>query len=96
MTVSHGKPYAGKPHVRFDEGAGVPDEGRSALLHGFDWWGCPAKIADGWVRGYGMKAEVFSFENGSLGCGWEVAGSVAVTAPVAEGSDGTEWCLWES
>ena len=33
MTVSHGKPYAGKPHVRFDEGAGVPDEGRSALLY---------------------------------------------------------------
>ena len=35
MTVSHGKPYAGKPHVRFDEGAGVPDKGRSALLHGY-------------------------------------------------------------
>ena len=34
MTVSHGKPYAGKPHVRFDEGAGVPGKGRSALLHG--------------------------------------------------------------
>ena len=33
MTVSHGKPYAGKPHVRFDEGAGVPGKGRSALLH---------------------------------------------------------------
>ena len=36
MTVSHGKPYAGKPHVRFDEGAGVPDKGRSALLHGVE------------------------------------------------------------
>ena len=35
MTVSHGKPYAGNPHVRFDEGADVPDEGRSALLHQF-------------------------------------------------------------
>jgi len=33
MTVSYGKPYAGNLHVRFDEGAGVPDEGRSALLH---------------------------------------------------------------
>ena len=33
MTVSHGKPYAGNLHVRFDEGAGVPDEGRLALLH---------------------------------------------------------------
>ena len=33
MTVSHGKPYAGNPYVRFDEGADVPDEGRSALLH---------------------------------------------------------------
>jgi hypothetical protein len=33
MTVSHGKPYAGKPHVRFDEGAGVAGKGRPALLH---------------------------------------------------------------
>ena len=33
MTVSHGKPYAGNPHVRFDEGADVPDEGLLALLH---------------------------------------------------------------
>ena len=33
MTVSHGKPYAGKPHVRFDEGAGVPGKGCPALLH---------------------------------------------------------------
>ena len=31
--VPHGKPYAGNPHVRFDEGAGVPDEGRPALLY---------------------------------------------------------------
>ena len=38
MTVSHGKPYAGKPHVRFDEGAGVPGKGRSALLHELEWW----------------------------------------------------------
>ena len=37
MTVSHGKPYAGNPHVRFDEGADVPDEGRSALLHQLGW-----------------------------------------------------------
>ena len=35
MTVSHGKPYAGNLHVRFDEGADVPDEGRLALLHHF-------------------------------------------------------------
>ena len=35
MTVSHGKPYAGNLHVRFDEGADVPDEGRPALLHTF-------------------------------------------------------------
>ena len=33
--VPHGEPYAGKLHVRFDEGAGVPDEGRLALLHRF-------------------------------------------------------------
>ena len=31
--VPHGEPYAGKLHVRFDEGAGAPDEGRSALLY---------------------------------------------------------------
>ena len=32
--VPHGKPYAGKLHVRFDEGAGVPDnKGRPALLY---------------------------------------------------------------
>ena len=29
-----GKPYAGNPHVRFDEGAGAPTRlGRSALLY---------------------------------------------------------------
>ena len=29
-----GEPYAGKLHVRFDEGAGVPDnKGRPALLY---------------------------------------------------------------
>ena len=33
ISVPHGKPYAGNLHVRFDEGAGVPDEGRSALLY---------------------------------------------------------------
>ena len=32
-TALDGKPYAGNPHVRFDEGADVPDEGRTALLH---------------------------------------------------------------
>ena len=32
--VPHGEPYAGKLHVRFDEGVGVPDnKGRSALLY---------------------------------------------------------------
>ena len=34
--VPHGEPYAGKLHVRFDEGADVPDEGRLALLHQLD------------------------------------------------------------
>ena len=30
----YGEPYAGKLHVRFDEGAGVPDnKGRPALLY---------------------------------------------------------------
>ena len=33
-TVMQGKPYAGNPHVRFDEGAGAPRySGRSALLY---------------------------------------------------------------
>ncbi len=33
-TVMQGKPYAGNPHVRFDEGAGAPTRsGRSALLY---------------------------------------------------------------
>ena len=32
--VMQGKPYAGNPHVRFDEGAGAPrHSGRSALLY---------------------------------------------------------------
>ena len=32
--VMQGKPYAGNPHVRFDEGAGAPARsGRSALLY---------------------------------------------------------------
>ena len=32
--VPHGEPYAGKLHVRFDEGAGVPyNKGRPALLY---------------------------------------------------------------
>ena len=36
--VPHGEPYAGKLHVRFDEGAGVPDEGRPALLYSGELW----------------------------------------------------------
>ena len=33
-VTRYGEPYAGKLHVRFDEGAGVPDnKGRSALLY---------------------------------------------------------------
>ena len=32
--VMQGKPYAGNPHVRFDEGADAPKRsGRSALLY---------------------------------------------------------------
>ncbi len=32
--VSHGKPYAGNPHVRFEEGASAPaNPRRNALLH---------------------------------------------------------------
>ena len=46
MTVSHGKPYAGKPHVRFDEGAGVPGKGRPALLHELEWWSSGAAVVD--------------------------------------------------
>ena len=33
-TVSHGKPYAGNPHVRFEEGASESAKpSRNALLH---------------------------------------------------------------
>ena len=33
-TVSHGKPYAGNPHVRFEEGASESAKpSRKALLH---------------------------------------------------------------
>ena len=49
-----GKPYAGNPHVRFDEGAGAPTRsGRSALLYkiaiisvvSIAMWGCYEDIA---------------------------------------------------
>ena len=49
--VPHGEPYAGKLHVRFDEGADVPDEGCLALLHQFNGEGisrrrnAPKKLA---------------------------------------------------
>ena len=33
-SVSHGKPCAGNPHARFDEGASAPEKPRrNALLH---------------------------------------------------------------
>ena len=36
--VSHGKPCAGNPHARFDEGASAPeDPRRKALLHNTDY-----------------------------------------------------------
>ena len=31
--VPHGEPYAGKLHVRFDEGAGVPHGASRSTLH---------------------------------------------------------------
>ena len=46
MSVSHGKPYAGKLHVRFDEGAGVPGEGRSALLYSTLCVACPVRFQE--------------------------------------------------
>jgi hypothetical protein len=50
--VPHGEPYAGNLHVRFDEGAGVPDnKGRSALLYtprNVRFSGFPASCA--WLR----------------------------------------------
>ena len=33
--VPHGEPYAGKLHVRFDEGAGVPHGASRSTLHPF-------------------------------------------------------------
>ena len=37
-NVPHGEPYAGKLHVRFDEGADVPCGGVS-LYSTPQWWG---------------------------------------------------------
>ena len=34
--VPHGEPYAGKLHVRFDEGAGVPHGASRSTLHPFE------------------------------------------------------------
>ena len=34
--VPHGEPYAGKLHVRFDEGAGVPYGASRSTLHPFE------------------------------------------------------------
>ena len=46
-TVSHGKPYAGNPHVRFEEGASESAKpSRKALLH-TQWqgnYGAPSKL----------------------------------------------------
>ena len=49
--VPHGEPYAGKLHVRFDEGAGVPDnKGRLALLHQFNGESISRRRGDAEVR----------------------------------------------
>ena len=64
--VPHGEPYAGKLHVRFDEGAGVPDnKGRPALLYtiGFKTVGIPFEIgfpymySYAWDKSYSWKGE---------------------------------------
>ena len=37
--VSHGKPCAGNPHARFDEGASASEKPRrNALLHKMEFW----------------------------------------------------------
>ena len=38
--VPHGEPYAGKLHVRFDEGAGVPHGASRSTLHPVDPRSC--------------------------------------------------------
>ena len=44
-TVSHGKPYAGNPHVRFEEGASESAKpSRKALLH-TQYWGINDTVA---------------------------------------------------
>ena len=47
--VPHGEPYAGKLHVRFDEGAGVPHGASRSTLHPFAFGnGCRhARLAEG-------------------------------------------------
>ena len=55
--VPHGEPYAGKLHVRFDEGAGVPHGASRSTLHpngGVRVVGLPCEDCGGlgvWVLG---------------------------------------------
>ena len=49
-TVSHGKPYAGNPHVRFEEGASESAKpSRKALLH----TQCGGIYDTVWLEGWG-------------------------------------------
>ena len=42
--IPRGEPYAGRLHIRFDEGAGVPDEGCSALLYKIGRASCRERV----------------------------------------------------
>ena len=56
--VPHGEPYAGKLHVRFDEGVGVPDnKGRPALL--YTLLGLKMKLNDC----IGKRVAIFAVQN---------------------------------
>ena len=55
-SVSHGKPYAGNPHARFEEGASAPaNPRRNALLH--TW----KKVLTGFIMIFFIILSIFCF-----------------------------------
>ena len=54
-NVPHGEPYAGKLHVRFDEGAGVPHGGVS-LYSTHQWWCRSGGVVAEYAIMRGMRA----------------------------------------
>ena len=66
--VSHGKPCAGNPHARFEEGASVPESPRrNALLHSTTQKQAARKFVEYWTFQRGSeKGEDQQFRNSLL------------------------------